>query len=222
MRVLVVEDEIKLGRAIKRGLEQEGYAVDLVHNADDGQAYAETEEYDVVVLDRMLPDKRDGLDICRALRASGNKTPVLMLTARDAIADRVEGLDHGADDYLIKPFAFDELVARLQALLRRPTGVVATELHFNDITVVPSTKTVLKQNNTVQLSKKEYALLEYLAHHPDQVMSKDQLIAHVWDFDADILPNTVEVFVRSIRKKLGPEIIETVRGFGYKLKASRT
>jgi DNA-binding response OmpR family regulator len=221
MRLLVVEDEKKLGSAIKRGLEQEGYAVDLVHDADDGLAYAETEEYDVIVLDRMLPGGQDGLDICRKLRQSGSKTPIIMLTARDAVADRVEGLDDGADDYLIKPFAFDELAARIHALHRRPTEVIATELRIGDTLLDTTQKTVTKRGKPVTLSKKEYALLEYFAHHHSQVISKDQLIQHVWDFDADILPNTVEVFVRGLRKKLGDDIIETVRGFGYRLKGTK-
>lgn len=217
MRLLIVEDEVKLGGAIKRGLEQEGYAVDLVHDADDGLAYAQTEEYDVIVLDRMLPDGKDGLDICTELRRDGNKTPVLMLTARDAVRDRVQGLSAGADDYLIKPFAFTELLARVRALGRRPQGLVAQVLRFGNIKLDLSAKIVSVDGKPVTLSKKEYALLEYLAHHPGQIMSKEQLIKHVWDFDADILPNTVEVFVRNLRKKLGDGVIETVRGFGYRL-----
>lgn len=218
MRILVVEDEIKLGSAIKRGLEQESYAIDLVHDADDGQAYADTEEYDVIVLDRMLPDGKDGLDICRNLRRSGNKTPVLMLTARDAIRDRVQGLTDGADDYLIKPFSFDELLARIRALHRRPQDVIATVLQFGNISVNTAQKTVTVDGKEVQLSKKEYALFEYLAHHAGQTISKEQMISHVWNFDADILPNTVEVFIRALRKKLGADTIETVRGFGYRLR----
>src|SRR4030095_16956250 len=142
MRILVVEDEVKLGGAIKRGLEQESYAVDLLHNAEEGQAYAETEEYDVIVLDRMLPDGRDGLDICRELRRKGNRTPILMLTARDSVRDRVQGLTGGADDYLIKPFSFEELLARIQALHRRPQDMVATDLHFGDLTINTSQKSV--------------------------------------------------------------------------------
>lgn len=220
MRILLVEDEIKLGAAIKRGLEQDGYAVDLVHNADDGLAYAETEDYDLVVLDRMLPDGKDGLDICRILRKQGNKTPILMLTARDAVTDRVEGLSDGADDYLIKPFSFDELIARLHALSRRPKEFLATILQIGDISVDLGKKSVQKGDRDVQLSRKEYALLEYLAQNSGQTLSKDQIINHVWDFDADILPNTVEVFVRGLRKKLGPDTIQTVRGFGYRLKES--
>ncbi len=206
-----------MGTAIKHGLEQEGYAVDLVHDAIDGEAYASTEEYDIIMLDRMLPDGRDGLDICRQLRKNGNNTPVIMLTARDAIHDRVEGLRDGADDYLIKPFAFDELIARIQALRRRPVAVIAADLRIGTITINTTQKSVSSRDKPISLSKTEYALLEYLAHHRGQVISKDQLIKHVWDFDADILPNTVEVFIRSLRKKLGNRTIETVRGFGYRL-----
>jgi DNA-binding response OmpR family regulator len=220
MRVLVVEDEIKLGTAIKRGLEQEGYAVDLLHDAEDGLAYAETEEYDMIVLDRMLPGGKDGLDICKALRTAGNSTPVLMLTARDAIADRVEGLDTGADDYLVKPFDFDELLARLRALQRRPKDARDAILTFGDCTLNTTEKSVTKAGQLVSLSRKEYALLEYLAQNAGRTLSKEQLIQHVWDFDADILPNTVEVFVRSLRRKLGDDTIQTVRGFGYRLKGN--
>ena len=219
MRVLLVEDEVKLGRAIKRGLAQEGYAVDLVHDAQDGLAYADSEEYDVLILDRMLPDGHDGLDICRNLRHQGNKTPIIMLTARDAVPDRVQGLDDGADDYLIKPFAFTELIARIHALARRPKEVIDTKSQFGNMNINTTRKVVLVDSKAVQLSKKEFALLEYFAHHPGQILSKQQLIQHVWDFDADILPNTVEAFVRSLRQKLGPSVIETVRGFGYRLRS---
>jgi len=219
VRVLLVEDEVKLGRAIKRGLAQEGYAVDLVHDAQDGLAYADSEEYDVLILDRMLPDGHDGLDICRNLRHQGNKTPIIMLTARDAVPDRVQGLDDGADDYLIKPFAFTELIARIHALARRPKEVIDTKSQFGNMNINTTRKVVLVDSKAVQLSKKEFALLEYFAHHPGQILSKQQLIQHVWDFDADILPNTVEAFVRSLRQKLGPSVIETVRGFGYRLRS---
>lgn len=220
MRILLVEDEVKLGKAIRQGLEQEGYAVDMVHEADDGLAYAETEDYDTIILDRMLPGGQDGLDICRAIRKNDDKTPVIMLTARDAIPDRVAGLQGGADDYLIKPFAFDELLARVRALHRRPLNIVAASLKFGPVTIQTFDKSVTRSGKPVKLSKKEYALLEYFAHHPNQVLSKEQLITHVWDFDADILPNTVEVFIRGLRKKLGDDIIETIRGFGYRLKSS--
>lgn len=223
MKLLVVEDEVKLGRAIKAGLEQDGYAVDLQHTADDGLAYAETESYDVIILDRMLPGGRDGLEICRQLRTAGNSTPVLMLTAKGELADKVHGLDQGADDYLVKPFEFDELLARIRALVRRPQQAVGVHIRVGDLAIDTAAKLVQVQGHPVKLSKKEYALLEYLAHHAGQVSSKDQLIEHVWDFDSDILPNTVEVFIRSLRKKIdpthGPSFIETVRGFGYRLRS---
>ena len=222
MKLLVVEDEIKLGRAIKAGLEQDGYAADLQHDADNGLAYAETENYDVIILDRMLPGGRDGLDICRAIRRSGNATPVLMLTAKGELEDKVTGLDGGADDYLVKPFEFNELLARVRALVRRPKQAVGLKITSGSLVIDTAAKHVMVDGTVVKLSKKEYALLEYLAHHPDQVISKDQLIEHVWDFDSDILPNTVEVFIRSLRKKIdlsgGPSLIDTVRGFGYRLR----
>ena len=224
MKLLVVEDEAKLGRAIKAGLEQDGYAVDLQADFDGGLAYAETEHYDLIILDRMLPGGHDGLEICKALRDAGNTTPVLMLTARGELDDRVTGLDTGADDYLVKPFAFEELLARVRALSRRPAAAVDLTITVGDLEINTATKQVRIGGNQVRMSKKEYALLEYLAHHPDQVWSKDQLIEHVWDFDSDILPNTVEVFIRSIRKKLdsaeAPSVIETVRGFGYRLRTA--
>jgi two-component system OmpR family response regulator len=226
MKLLVVEDEAKLGRAIKSGLEQDGYAVDLLTTADEGLAYAETESYDVIILDRMLPGGKDGLDICRSLRKSGNTTPVLMLTARGELRDKVEGLDEGADDYLVKPFAFDELIARIRALQRRPISSVKLLIEAGPVKIDTSIKQVTVRGNPVKLSKKEYTLLEYLAHHSDQISSKDQIIEHVWNFESDILPNTVEVFIRGLRLKLdtpGEEsVIETVRGFGYRLRDNKT
>lgn len=223
MKILLVEDEIKLGKAVKAGLEQDGYAVDLLHTAEEGLAYGETENYDVIILDRMLPGGKDGLDICKELRKASNTTPTLLLTARGELEDRVEGLDNGADDYLVKPFAFEELLARVRALVRRPVHAVGLSITHGDLSIDTATKLVTVKDRPVKLSKKEYALLEYLAHHPDQVTSKEQLIEHVWSFDSDILPNTVEVFIRSLRKKLdtpnAPSLIETTRGFGYRLKA---
>lgn len=223
MKVLLVEDEPKLGRAIKLGLEQDGYAVDHLLTAEEGLAYAETENYDVIILDRMLPGNKDGLDICRQLRKSGNSTPTLMLTARGETIDRVTGLDAGADDYLVKPFDFNELLARLRALKRRPLHALGPVIKHGDLSIDTVLKQVTIATKVVKLSKKEYALLEYLAHHTDQISSKDQILDHVWDFDSDVLPNTVEVFIRSLRKKIDGSTaesrIETVRGFGYRLKA---
>lgn len=225
MKILLVEDEQKLGRAIKAGLEQDGYAVDHLETADEGLAYAETENYDVIVLDRMLPDNKDGLDICRELRKQGNTTPTLMLTARGETTDRVTGLDAGADDYLVKPFEFSELLARLRALQRRPTQTVGPVITHGSLSIDTVLKQVQVAGKSVKLSKKEYALLEYLAHHTDQISSKDQILEHVWDFDSDVLPNTVEVFIRSLRKKIdgtsSESLIETIRGFGYRLRTGR-
>ncbi len=224
MKILLVEDEQKLGRAMKTGLEQDGYAVDLLHAYEEGLAYAETENYDVIILDRMLPGDKDGLDICREIRKSSNKTPVLMLTARGELEDKVVGLDSGADDYLVKPFDFEELLARTRALVRRPAQAVDLTIKVDKLQIDTAAKQVFIDGKEIKLSKKEYALLEYLAHHPGQVWSKDQLIEHVWNFESDILPNTVEVFIRGIRKKLDnpndESIIETVRGFGYRLRTS--
>lgn len=221
MKLLLVEDEAKLGAAIKRGLEQEGYAVDWQQTADDALAYGETENYDVMVFDRMLPGRRDGLDVCRQLRKGGKMAPVLFLTALGELSDRVEGLDGGGDDYLIKPFAFDELLARLRALTRRPVTAHTPQLKVGELVIDTTNKSVTIRGKKVRLSRKEFSLLEYLAHRTGQVLTKDQIIEHVWDFDSDILPNTVEVFVRSLRKKLDepdkPSCIETVRGFGYKI-----
>lgn len=220
MKILITEDEVKLAQALKKGLEQEGWAVDVAFDAEESRACAEAGEYDAMVFDRMLPDDQDGLEICREIRnGSGpNKTtPILMLTARGEVNDRVQGLNSGADDYLIKPFAFDELLARLHALVRRPSSIIAEEVTIGPVAIFPAKKLVELHGKPVALSRKEYALLEYLAFHANQTLSREQIIDHVWDFDADVLENTVEVFVRNIRKKLGEDIIQTVRGYGYRI-----
>lgn len=224
MRILLIEDEHKIANAIKRGLEQESYAVDVAFDGEEGMARALIGKFDVMILDRMLPGVSDGLDICKAMRAKKLRQPVLLLTARDSTRDRVEGLDGGADDYLVKPFSFEELLARLRALLRRPEQVAGTTLQVGDLTLHPGTFEVVRNGVPLALSKKEYALLEYLMRNKGNILSKDKLIAHVWDFDADILPNTVEAFIASLRQKVdrpfrGPNLIHTVRGFGYKLSA---
>lgn len=222
MRLLIVEDEPKLGSAIKRGLEQEGFAIDLVRTAEDAESYARTEEYDAIVLDRMLPGGKDGLDVCATLRENEVTTPVMMLTALGATDNKIEGLNQGADDYLTKPFRFDELVARIHALLRRPTTTITPQITVGRLRIDTVNKTVFFGTKSIRLSKREYALLSYLAYHPGQIFSKQQLIDHVWNFDSSILPNTVEVFIRSLRQKIDqpelPSAIETVRGFGYRLK----
>lgn len=220
MRILVVEDEHKIAAAIKRGLEQESYAVDVEHDGATGAASALATEYDVVILDVMLPGEMDGIAACKQIRDEGAKVPVLMLTAKDAVGDRVTGLDAGADDYLVKPFAFEELLARIRALLRRPADTGQSILEVGDLRLDPGNYAVTRGGRAIQLSAKEYALLEYLMRNPGRTLSKDTIIEHVWDYDADVLPNTVEVYVRYLRDKLGrPSPIRTVRGFGYTLKA---
>ncbi len=225
MRILVIEDEPKIARAVKQGLELKGFAVDIVSDAESGLSYGTDPSYDVVVLDRMLPGKMDGVELCRKLRDDGINTPVIMLTARGTIGDRVEGLDSGADDYLVKPFSFDELTARVRALLRRPANQVGTELKVGDLSLDTNNYAVKRGKTPVKLSHKEFALLEYLMHHPGQVITKDMIINHVWDEDADILPNTVEVYIGYLRNKIDrpfskqKPLLHTLRGFGYKLEA---
>jgi two-component system copper resistance phosphate regulon response regulator CusR len=222
MRVLVIEDEHKIAGALKRGLEQEGYAVDVAYDADEGLSSALTAEHDIIILDRMLPGLIEGVDVCKEVRANGIHTPILMLTAKDQINDRVTGLNAGADDYLIKPFAFEELLARLRALLRRPQDQVGNVLSLDDLRMDTVSYEVSRAGKAISLSSKEYALLEYLLRNQNRVLAKQNLITHVWDYDADILPNTVEVYIRYLRTKIdqpfkGPQLIHTVRGFGYKL-----
>lgn len=222
MRVLVVEDEHKIAGALKRGLEQEGYAVDTAYDADEGLSAALTGEHDLIILDRMLPGLIEGVDICKEVRAENIHTPILMLTAKDQINDRITGLNAGADDYLVKPFAFEELLARLRALLRRPQEEVGNILSIDDLHLDTVTYAVSREGRPISLSSKEYALLEYMMRNQNRVLTKQNLITHVWDYDADILPNTVEVYIRYLRTKIdqpfkGPNLIHTVRGFGYKL-----
>lgn len=222
MRILVVEDEPMIANAIKRGLEQESFAVDIALDGEVGYDLLSTEEYDVAVVDRMLP-KLDGAQLCTKLRTEHIATPVLMLTARAELEDKVSGLNAGADDYLTKPFAFEELVARIKALARRPQQALGTRLTYDDIVLDTTALTVQRAGQPIELSKKEFALLEYLLRNKQRTVSKDQIISHVWNFDADVLPNTVEVYIGYLRTKLDKPFkkktptIQTVRGFGYKL-----
>ncbi|HLD24586.1 MAG TPA: response regulator transcription factor [Patescibacteria group bacterium] len=217
MRILVVEDEHKIAAAIKKGLEQEKYAVDVAYSGTDGFDLASTEDYDVIILDVLLPGM-DGITVCKELRKKNIHTPVLILTAKGQIQDRVTGLDGGADDYLTKPFSFEELLARIRALSRRPKKTLGNTLAVGNLILNTQTFEVTRSGKPVLLSSKEYSLLEYLLRHSNQVLSKDHIIAHVWDYDADILPNTVEVYIKNLRIKLGkPDLIHTVRGFGYKI-----
>jgi len=221
MRALVVEDEIKMAGLLKRGLEEEGYAVDLAHRGQDGLWLATENSYDVILLDLMLPDL-NGLQVCRRLREDGNWSPVLILTARDAVVDRVTGLDAGADDYLVKPFSFSELFARMRALGRRGAVQRPTVLQVGDLVLRPDGRRVSRAGTPIELTAKEFALLEYLMRHPGAVLTRSRLIEHVWDFAYDGDSNVVDVYIRYLRQKIdrpfGRESIETVRGSGYRLR----
>jgi len=222
MRVLLVEDEHKIANSIKKGLEQESYAVDVVYDGREGYDFAVAEDFDVIILDLMLPNM-DGLEICKKLREQQIHTPILMLTAKGQIADRVEGLNSGADDYLVKPFAFVELLARLKALARRPRSTTGTKLTVDDLTIDTITYAVTRGSESIRLSNKEFALLEYLVRHKNQIITKEQIINHVWSYDAEVLPNSVEVYILHLRNKIDKgfkdkkKLIHTIRGFGYKI-----
>lgn len=223
MRILVVEDEPKIAQAVKRGLELKDFAVDAVHDADTGLSYGRDLDYDVIVLDRMLPGSMDGVALCQQLRKEDIHTPIIMLTARGTIGDKVEGLNSGADDYLVKPFSFDELTARVRALLRRPVTQVGTQITVGDLSLDTNNYEVKRGETTLKLSHKEFTLLEYFMHHPGQVITKDMIINHVWNEDADVLPNTIEVYIGYLRNKIdrpfpdAPQLLKTQRGFGYVL-----
>lgn len=216
MRILVVEDEHRIANAIKKGLEQEKYAVDVAYTGDDGWDMAVSEDYDVIILDLMLPGQ-DGETIIRKLRQKQIHTPVLILTARGQTVDKVQGLNAGADDYLTKPFSFEELLARVRALSRRPQGSLNPVLEIGDLKLDTLAYEAKRGNEQVPLSNKEFSLLEYLMRNAHKVLTKAQIISHVWDYDADILPNTVEVYVKALRRKIGQNLIKTVRGFGYRM-----
>ena len=222
MRILVVEDEHKIAAALKKGLEQENYAVDLAYNGEEGFDFASTEDYAVIILDLMLP-KMDGVTVCKKLREEQVHTPILMLTAKGEIDNKVEGLNAGADDYLPKPFAFAELLARIKALTRRPQKTINSKLKIANLVLDTNNYEVKRGGKTVNLSKKEFALLEYLMRHPNTILSKGQIIQSIWNYEADVLPNTVEVYIGYLRKKIDSsfpkshKLIHTVRGFGYKI-----
>ena len=222
MRILVVEDEHKIANSIKKGLEQESYAADVAYTGTEGLDLASTEPYDLIILDRLLPEM-DGIEIAKKLRGQKIHTPILMLTAKGQISDKVEGLDAGADDYLIKPFAFEELLARVRALARRPKESVGTTLSIDDLTLDTTSYEVARNGKMIKLSSKEYALLQYLMRHANKILTKDQIISHVWNYEADVLPNTVEVYIGYLRNKIDKQfpkkspLIQTARGFGYKV-----
>jgi len=223
MRFLVIEDETRIANAIKRALELQLHAVDIVDDADSGLAAAVDPDYDLIILDRMLPGSIDGITVCQQVRQQAVSTPIIMLTALGEIDDRVDGLQAGADDYLQKPFAMKELIARVQTLLRRPRHTLGTTLMADDLTYDPVTFSVTRGGKPLTLSAKEIKLLSYLLYNQRQVLSKDKIISHVWNDDAIIVPNTVEVYMGYLRRKIDtafpdkPPLIHTVRGFGYQL-----
>jgi two-component system OmpR family response regulator len=220
MRILIVEDEVKMASLLRRGLREEGLSADVARTGDDALWMARATEYDAIVLDVMLPGT-DGFAVCRRLREAGTWSPVLMLTARDAVEDRVVGLDAGADDYLVKPFSFAELLARLRALVRRPPLERPTVLEVGDLRLDPATRRVWRGEAEVQLSAKEFALLEAFMRRPGEVLSRYHLLEHCWDHGYENRSNVVDVYVRYLREKIdrpfGRTSLETVRGAGYRL-----
>ena len=221
MRILIVEDERKIARALGRALKNEKYAVDISYDGTDAYAMAGMIDYDLLILDRMIPGDYDGLSLTKKLREEGKNVPILLLTALGATQDKTEGLDGGADDYLTKPFALDELLARVRALLRRPQTSVETVLRAADLSLDLNTHEVLRNNQKIELTNKEFSLLEYLVRNAGRPVSKEQIIAHVWNYDADILPNNIEVYISYLREKVDKpfkdKLIKTVRGLGYKI-----
>jgi heavy metal response regulator len=220
MRVLVVEDDLRIAEFIRKGLEEEGHAVDVAHDGDEALDWPAVVDFDAIVLDIMLPG-RDGIEVCRTLRTRGVRTPILMLTARDTVEDRVAGLDSGADDYLVKPFAFAELLARLRALMRREPVLLGTTLEVADLSLDTSTRQVSRAGQPVTLTNKEFALLEYLMRHPNQVLTRTMIAEHVWNFDFDTGTNVIDVHIRYLRRKIDDphdlKLIQTVRGAGYRI-----
>jgi two-component system OmpR family response regulator len=221
MRILIVEDEAKMAALLRRGLREEGLAADVARTGDDAVWRAQATDYDAIVLDVMLPGA-DGFEVCRRLREAGTWSPVLMLTARDAVGDRVTGLDAGADDYLTKPFSFAELLARLRALVRRPPSERPAVVEVGDLRLDPAVRRVWRGETEVKLSAKEFSLLETFMRRPGEVLSRYQLLEHCWDYDYENRSNVVDVYVRSLRNKVdrpfGRASLETVRGVGYRLR----
>ena len=222
MRILVVDDDRRLCTIIKRGLLEEAYAVDLTYDGEEGEYLAEVNPYDLIILDIMMPVK-DGIEVCHDLHAKKINTPILMLTAKDTVEDRVRGLDTGADDYLVKPFAFSELLARVRALLRREGMSKSPELRVGDLVLNTLTRQVWRGQRPFELTTKEYVILEYFMRHPNVVVTRTMIEEHAWDYDFDSLSNLVDVYIRRLRRKIDDEgkdsLIQTVRGAGYRLKA---
>ena len=223
MRILLVEDQERIAAFIRKGLQEELYTVDVARDGSAALDIAGAGEYDLIILDVRLP-VRDGISVCRELRRHGNTTPILMLTARDTVDDRVRGLDAGADDYLVKPFAFQELLARLRALARRPLAVQDDTLRVENLTLDTRTHQARRDAQPIELTAREYRLLELLMRHSGQVLTRTQIAEHIWGYDFDANSNVVDVYIRYLRRKVDdpfePKLIQTVRGVGYKLEAS--
>jgi len=221
MRILVIEDEKKIADFIKRGLKEEGYAVDASYDGENGLFLAKTNDYDLILLDLMLP-KLDGITLCRKLREAKVSTPIIMLTAKDAVREKVIGLDAGADDYLTKPFAFEELLARIRAILRKKNGAEATKLEVGDLSLDLHTHKVTRGGKEIELTAKEYALLEYLMRNSGSIVTRTMISEHVWDIDFDTFTNVIDVYINYLRNKIdtghSKKLIQTVRGRGYILK----
>lgn len=220
MRILLIEDEHRLSDVLKKGFVEDGYAVDQAFDGEEGLMMAQDEPYDAVVLDWSLP-KMEGVEVCRRLRDQGKNVPVIMLTAKNELEDKLSGLNAGADDYLTKPFAFAELKARVLALLRRSTQQVKPQLQVADLVLDPVTHEVMREGKALKLTPKEFAMLEYLLRHKGEVISRTQITEHVWDYNFDSMSNVVDVFVATLRKKVdGPfakKLLHTVHGVGYKI-----
>jgi DNA-binding response OmpR family regulator len=220
MRILLVEDNHRLSDSLRATLIEDGYAVDTAYDGIEGEEMALLTPYDIIILDIMLP-KRDGIEVCRSLRDQKRTAPILMLTARDALDDRVLGLDSGADDYLVKPFEIKELRARLRALLRRETGNKSGNLLIENLRLDPATHYVWRDDKPIDLTAKEYALLEYMMRNPNRLITREMVIGHLWDYDQSIASNVVDVYIRRLRRKVDDpfdiKLIETVRGAGYRL-----
>ena len=223
MRVLLVEDEVRIADFISRGLAEQGYAVDVAYEGDEALHWPDVADFDVIILDVMLP-KLDGIEVCRTLRTRGVRTPILMLTARDAVDDRVKGLDSGADDYLVKPFAFEELLARLRALTRRESAMLGTILQVGDLLFDASTREISRSGIPIEVTTKESRLLEYLMRHANQVLTRTMIAEHVWNYDFDNATNVIDVHIRNLRRKIDDpfpiKLIQTIRGTGYRISAN--
>jgi DNA-binding response OmpR family regulator len=220
MRILVIEDNHRLNNSLQMNLSHEGYSVDAAYDGQEGQDLAELAPYDLIILDILLP-KKDGLEVCRELRRRRIHTPILLLTARDSVDDRIMGLDCGADDYLVKPFAMGELLARLRALLRRQQPYKSGRLEMADLMIDPGTHSVEREGRPIELTPREFALLEYLMYHPNQVVTREMIEQHIWNYDFECESNVIDVYIRRLRRKIDDpfttKLLTTIRGVGYRL-----